>query len=90
MQLNVKKRLIQRLKIAEGQIRGVQKMITDEEYCIDIITQTSAIRHALSALEDIILKEHLSKCVVDQIKRGEHKKAIDEILSVYYQKAKGK
>ena len=90
MQSKVKKNLLHRLKIAEGQIRGVQKMLTDGEYCIDIITQTSAIRHALSALEDIILEQHLSKCVVDQIKNGEHKKAIKEILSVYYQKAKNK
>ncbi|HEC94094.1 MAG TPA: metal-sensitive transcriptional regulator [Candidatus Kaiserbacteria bacterium] len=88
MQQQVKRRLIHRLKIAEGQVRGVQKMITDGEYCIDIIAQTSAVRHALAALEDIILEEHLSKCVVDQIKSGDHKKAIKEILSVYYKKNK--
>ncbi len=88
MQHNVKKRLTHRLKIAEGQIRGIQKMIANDEYCIDIITQTSAIRHALMALEEIILEQHLSKCVVDQIKGGGHKKAIAEILSIYYQKNK--
>jgi len=65
-------------------------MLTDEEYCIDIITQTSAIRHALAALEYIVLEQHLSECVVDQIKGGEHKKAINEILSVYYQRTKNK
>ncbi len=88
MKQEVKKRLIHRLKIAEGQMRGIQKMIDDEEYCIDIITQASAIRHALTAVEEIILEQHLSKCVVDQIKGGNHKKAIAEILSIYYQKNK--
>ena len=88
MKQEVKKRLVRRLKIAEGQMRGIQKMIDDEKYCIDIITQASAIRHALTAVEEIILEQHLSKCVVDQIKEGEHKKAIAEILSIYYQKNK--
>ncbi len=82
--------MVQRLKIAEGQIRGIQKMVEDEDYCIGIITQTSAIRHALVAFEEIILEQHLSECVVDQIKNGDHKKAIDEILSIYYQKNKTK
>ncbi len=69
-------------------MRGIQKMIESDAYCIDIITQTSAIRHALSAIEDIILKQHLSTCVVDQIKSGNHKKAVEEILSVYNQKTR--
>ncbi len=83
MQLNVKKKLSRRLKIAEGQLRGVQKMIDDDKYCIDIINQTSAIRHALTSIEEIILKNHLSTCVIDQMKNGAHKKAVDEILSIY-------
>lgn len=72
-----------RLMRIKGQIGGLQKMIEDEAYCIDIITQTSAVRGALKSFEDILLERHLSTCVVSQIKSGKEKKAVDEILKVY-------
>jgi len=75
--------LQKRLKRIEGQIRGLQKMIGAEQYCIDIITQTSAIRGALKAVEDSLLESHLSTCVVKQIKSGKEKKAVEEIIKVY-------
>ena len=77
------KQVVNRLRRIEGQIRGLQKMIKEEKYCIDIITQTSAIRNALKSTEDILLEEHLSSCVVEQIKTGKQKKAVEEILKVY-------
>ena len=78
-----KSRLIRRLKIIEGQVRGLQDMVDKDTYCIDVITQTSAVRKALSSVEDAILEGHLSKHVVHQIKHGQQHKAIKEILSVY-------
>ena len=83
MKKDVKKRLQRRLKIIEGQIKGLQKMVEREEYCVDIITQTSAVKKALSSVEDVMLENHLSTHVVEQMKSGKHKRAIDEILSVY-------
>jgi DNA-binding FrmR family transcriptional regulator len=83
MDTTIKKRAIQRLKIVEGQIRGLQKLVDEEQYCVDIITQTSAIKQALSGVEDIILENHLSTHVIEQMKTGEEKKAIREVLSVY-------
>lgn len=82
------KRLIQRLKIIEGQVRGLQDMIEKDVYCIDIITQTSAIKQALSSVEDALMESHLGTCVVHQIKKGKEKTAIDEILKVYQLKRK--
>ena len=79
----VKKKMQRRLKIIEGQVKALQKMVSDEEYCVDIITQTSAVRQALSSIEDVMLDNHLSTHVVEQIKNGKHKRAIDEILSIY-------
>lgn len=58
-------------------------MIKDEKYCIDVITQSSAIRNALSSFEDLMLENHLSEHVIHQMKRGEEKKAIGEIISVF-------
>ena len=83
-----KKKLIRRLKIIEGQIRGLQSMISDNAYCIDVITQTSAVKRALSGVEDVLMETHLSSCVVNQIKKGKEKKAQEEILTVYRLKRK--
>ena len=83
-----KTKLIRRLKILEGQVRGIQEMIEDDKYCIDIITQTSAIKQGLSNIEDILMETHLSHCVVDQIKKGQTQKATAEILKVYSLKRK--
>lgn len=78
-----KEKIIRRLKLIEGQVRGLQKMIENDTYCIDIITQTSAIRNALKSVEDILLENHLSSCVINQIKSGKEKKAVEEVLKVY-------
>lgn len=57
-------------------------------YCIDIITQTSAVKRALSSIEDSIMENHLSSCVIPQIKEGKGAKATKEILDVYRLKRK--
>ena len=74
MKTIIKKKLIRRLKILEGQIRGLQKMIEKEEYCIDILYQSLAIKKALSGIEDLLLENHLSTHVIDQIKAGKELK----------------
>jgi len=66
-----------------GQIRGLESMIKQEKYCVDIITQSSAVRNALSGIEHIILENHLSTHVVSQMKGGKEKKAVDEIIKIY-------
>ena len=83
-----KQKLIRRLKLIEGQVRGLQKMIDEESYCIDIITQTSAVKQALSRVEDLMLENHLACCVINQVKTGNSKKAQSEILKVYKLKRK--
>jgi len=58
-------------------------MVEKEKYCIDIITQSSAVKEALSGVEDLILENHLSTHVIEQIQSGQKKKATDEVLKVY-------
>ena len=77
-----------RLLITKGQIEGVVNMVQRGEYCVDIITQTAAIKQALSNIEDLLLEQHLSTCVVQQVKEGQGEKAVDEILKVYKLKRK--
>lgn len=81
-------RLIRRLKIIEGQVRGLQEMLEKGIYCIDVITQTSAVKQALSGIEDNLMEHHLGTCLLDQIKKGNTKKATGEVLKVYRLKRK--
>ena len=83
MHSDVKKNMLRRLSIIEGQFSGIKKMVEEERYCVDIITQTEAVKKALSGVESVLLKNHLSTHVVEQIKDGKEAKAIDEILKVY-------
>jgi len=83
-----KQKLVRRLKIIEGQVRGLQDMVEKDIYCIDVITQTSAVKQALSGIEDALMENHLSTCVVAQIKKGKENTAIKEILKVYQLKRK--
>lgn len=83
MNEDIKRRANHRLKILEGQVRGLQKMVDEDKYCIDIITQASAIKEALSGVEDLLLENHLSTHVVDQVKSGDESKAVEEIIKVY-------
>lgn len=83
-----KVKLIRRLKIIEGQVRGIQEMIEKDKYCIDVITQTSAVKQGLSNVENVIMENHLGHCVVNQMKKGQTDKAKAEILKVYKLKKK--
>jgi CsoR family transcriptional regulator, copper-sensing transcriptional repressor len=83
MKQEIKKRVTRRLKIIEGQVRGLQNMVEKEKYCIDVINQSLAIKEALSGVEDLMLENHLSTHVIEQAKAGQKAKAIKEILSVY-------
>lgn len=85
---NNKQKLINRLKIIEGQIRGLQNMIDKDTYCIDVIAQTSAVKQGLSNIEDVLMENHLGHCLVNQIKKGQTIKATEEILKVYKLKRK--
>jgi DNA-binding FrmR family transcriptional regulator len=83
-----KQKLIRRLKIIEGQVRGLQEMVEKDIYCIDVITQTSAVKQGLSNVEDLLMENHLGSCVMEQMTSGQTKKATAEVLKVYKLKRK--
>jgi DNA-binding FrmR family transcriptional regulator len=83
MQVDIKKKVNKRLQIAQGQLKGLMQMVEEEKYCVDIITQSSAIKEALSAVEHLMLENHLSTHVLEQMKAGKEKLAIAEVLKVY-------
>lgn len=83
MKSEIKKKAIRRLKILEGQVRGLQRMVEKEEYCVDVLVQSAAVKEALSGVEDLILKNHLSTHVIEQIRSGKKDKSVREILNIY-------
>jgi DNA-binding FrmR family transcriptional regulator len=77
-----KKELATRLNRIEGQVRGIQKMIDEDRYCIDVLTQISAARAALDKLALQVLKSHARGCVADAFLHERGDKAIDELIDV--------
>jgi DNA-binding FrmR family transcriptional regulator len=79
-----KEALLRRLKRIEGQVRGLQRMVEEERYCIDILTQLAAVQRALEAVELEILDEHVRHCVGGALASGDEAEArekTDELLS---------
>ena len=73
--------LVRRLKLAEGQIRGIQKMLEDDAYCPDILIQVSAVSAALNSFNRELLACHIRSCVSEDIRSGRDE-AIDEFVKV--------
>ncbi len=74
------KALITRLNRIEGQVRGIKKMVEDERYCVDILTQVSAISSALNAFNKELLANHIRTCVAEDIRAG-REEAVDELCA---------
>ncbi|MHB0870889.1 MAG: metal-sensitive transcriptional regulator [Chloroflexota bacterium] len=82
----LKQDLLNRLKSVEGHIRGIQRMVEEDQYCIDIINQTSAIHKALEKVDVMILENHLESCVTTAIRGddpGERERVLRELLSLF-------
>ncbi|MDQ0286479.1 DNA-binding FrmR family transcriptional regulator [Desulfofundulus luciae] len=77
-----KEDLLSRLKKIEGQIRGIQKMIEEDRYCVDILLQISATRAALQKVALSLLRSHTRGCVARAIRQNRGDEAIDELMQV--------
>lgn len=81
----LKESVEKRLKRIQGQIGGIRKMIAEDRYCVDVLTQTSAVVSALRGVEDLVMQNHLQTCVTDAIQggdEGERQEKIEELMSV--------
>lgn len=76
-----KRALITRLSRIEGQVRGVKTMVEEDRYCVDIVTQISAIQAALNSFNKELLARHIKTCVSDDIKEG-NEEAVDELCDL--------
>lgn len=78
-----KKYINKRLKIIEGQVRGVSQMVEEDRYCDEILVQIAAITQSLKGIANHILEKHLSTCVVDEIKEN-HLEIMDEVMDLIH------
>ena len=86
MREDIKKRASHRTKIIEGQIKGLQKMIDNEQYCMDILTQSLAIQKSLASLNKLIVENHITTHITDMLSSSDEKeqtKALEELLNLY-------
>ena len=77
-----KAQLVRRLSRLEGQVRGIARMIEREEYCVDILQQTAALRAAVDAVSVMVLEDHVQGCVRSAAARGEADKYAEEVIDV--------
>lgn len=77
-----KKKIINRLNRIKGQIVGIEKMINSDVYCNDILIQVVAVEKSMKSLANFILENHLYKCVVDDLEKG-NLEVIDELISLF-------
>jgi DNA-binding FrmR family transcriptional regulator len=85
MQKEAKTQVTKRLQRIEGQVRGLSRMVEEDRYCIDIVTQISAVRAALRRVEEEVLRDHVAHCVEGAIasgNRADQRRKIAELMEV--------
>jgi len=83
MRKDIKQSSLKRLKRIEGQVRGLARMVEQDRYCIDVVTQISAVRAALRRAQEEILRDHVSHCVENAVasgNRAEQRRKIAELM----------
>ena len=74
-----KEAILARLRRVEGQVRGLQRMVEEDRYCIDVLTQVSAVKSALESVSLLLLADHVDHCVADAIRAGDGKEKVAEL-----------
>jgi CsoR family transcriptional regulator, copper-sensing transcriptional repressor len=85
MQDATKNSVRKRLNRVEGQVRGLSRMVDDDRYCIDIVTQIAAVRAALRRIEEAVLEDHVGHCVAEAIRSGDpaaQQQKVAELMAV--------
>jgi len=83
MQPTTREQVLKRLNYIEGHLAGVRRMIDEDQYCVDILKQTYAVRRAIEKMEALLLDGHLHTCVVTGVRDGREEQVIGELLDLY-------
>ncbi|MBI4492302.1 MAG: metal-sensitive transcriptional regulator [Chloroflexi bacterium] len=78
-----KRETLNRLSYIEGHLRGIRKMVEEDQYCVDVLKQFYAVQRALNKLEAVILRDHLASCVVEGMRNGREAEMIQELTELY-------
>ena len=78
-----KQEALKRLNYIEGHIGGIRKMVEADQYCVDILRQTYAVRKAIEKFEALLLEQHLHHCVPEGIKEGREEAVVEELVQLY-------
>jgi DNA-binding FrmR family transcriptional regulator len=84
----VQQNALRRLSIIEGQLRGLRRMIEERKYCVDVLTQISAIHEALRGVGKVVVRHHLETCVTEGLQSEERHQHYDELMDLIYKLSK--
>jgi DNA-binding FrmR family transcriptional regulator len=79
---SIQQKILHRMKIARGQLDSVITMVENGKYCIHVVEQSLAIQSALKKTDEIIIKNHMETCVAEEIRKGNTKEVIEEVMKV--------
>jgi DNA-binding FrmR family transcriptional regulator len=83
MLTTTKQESLKRLNYIEGHLAGIKRMVEEEQYCVEVLKQTYAVRRAIEKLESLLLDGHLHTCVVEGVKDGREEQVVGELLELY-------
>jgi DNA-binding FrmR family transcriptional regulator len=86
MDAETKAKALGRLRRIEGQVQGIQRMVEEDKYCVDILLQLAAVQGAVDQVQKLILGQHIESCVADAIRSGsarDRQKKVEELLDVF-------
>jgi DNA-binding FrmR family transcriptional regulator len=83
MQANTRQQALKRLNYIEGHLAGIRRMIEGDQYCVDVLKQTYAVRRAIEKMEALLLDGHLHTCVVEGVREGREEQVVGELLQLY-------
>ncbi|MDQ3930150.1 MAG: metal-sensitive transcriptional regulator [Chloroflexota bacterium] len=78
-----KREALKRLAYIEGHLKGIRKMVEEDQYCVDILKQTYAVQRAIDKFESLMLQGHLNTCVVEGIREGREEQVVGELSELF-------
>lgn len=83
MQDNTRDQVLKRLNYIDGHLQGIRRMVDEDQYCVDVLKQTYAVRRAIEKVESLLLDGHLHSCVIDGIQEGRSEQVVSELMELY-------
>ncbi|MCL0029276.1 metal-sensitive transcriptional regulator [Dehalococcoidia bacterium] len=78
-----KQEALKRLSYIDGHLNGIRRMVEEDQYCVDVLKQTFAVRRAIQKLESVLLQGHLHSCVIEGVRNGREDQVLDELLELF-------